>query len=78
MDVHSHQGLGKRTEVRTTTDILLVVEAARLAINQEVVQPRSANSERVCVKDLQRCWRVVNDWMHTAQAKQPSTNELNY
>jgi hypothetical protein len=61
VDVRFHHGLGKRTEVRTTTDILLVVEAARLAIGQEFVLQRSENSERLCVKDLQRCWRVVND-----------------
>jgi hypothetical protein len=59
-ELRFHHGLGTRTEIRTTTDILLVVEAARLAIGQEVVLQHSKTNERLCVKDLQRCWRVVN------------------
>ncbi len=61
VDIRFHHGFGTRTEVRTTTDILLVVEAARLAIGQEVVLQHRLLSERLCSKDLQRCWRVATD-----------------
>jgi hypothetical protein len=61
VELRFHHGLGTRTEIRTTTDILLVVDAARLAIGQEVVLQNSKTNERLCVKDLQRCWRVANE-----------------
>lgn len=55
-----HHGFGTRTEIRTTTDFLLLSQAAHVVVGEAVVLQRNDWDERLCVKNTKRCWQVAD------------------
>jgi hypothetical protein len=60
MDVAYLHGLGTRTQIKTTTDLFLVAQAAHVHVGDMLVLQTNNYAQRLCIKTTERCWRVVN------------------
>ena len=60
MDVTYLHGLGTRTQIKTTMDLYLVAQAARIRIGDVVVLQTNEYAQRLCIKSTEHCWLVVN------------------
>ncbi len=53
-------GLGTRTQIRTTADLYLVVDAAHVRVGDEMVLQTNEYARRLCIRATDHCWRVIN------------------
>ena len=60
MDVAYLHGLGTRTQIKTTTDLFLVAQAAHVHVGDMLVLQTNDYAQRLCIKTTERCWLVVN------------------
>ena len=60
LDVSYLHGLGTRTVVKTSNDLLLLEQAVRIEVGTTVVLQRNSFAERLCIQGSDRCWYVVN------------------
>ena len=60
LEVSYLHGLGTRTLIKTSNDLLLLEHAVRIQVGTPVVLQSNAFAERLCIHGSDACWYVVN------------------